>query len=155
MPGGSEDGEIIVVTSILGYTKMGCPEVMSGIRLGAPVHQCGSVCPRVRSGIEIMFHVVGSNFRSFDTLILLRKHRRNDYILIYYSFSSCTDRSQKKKHVWSFFFERSDLEGTKAQSSENKIRKHVGAVVLVLSPERLLFVFKIIFCLAFCTLVRP
>lgn len=36
MPGGSEDGEIIVVTSILGCT-MGCPEVMSGIRLGAPV----------------------------------------------------------------------------------------------------------------------
>ena len=28
--------------------------------------------------------------------------------------------------------ERSDLEGTKAQSSENKIRKQVGAVVLVL-----------------------
>lgn len=37
------------------------------------------------------------------------------------------------------FFERSDLEGTKTQSSENKIRKQVGAVVLVIFPERLLF----------------
>lgn len=40
MPWGSEDGEIIVVTSILGYTMMGCPEVMSGIRLGP---QCTNV----------------------------------------------------------------------------------------------------------------
>ena len=79
MPWGSEDGEIIVVTSILGYT-MGCPEVMSGIRLGAPVHQCGTLPEgKVRDWDEK--NVVGSNFRSFDTLILLtKKNRRNDYI---------------------------------------------------------------------------
>ena len=65
---------------------------------------------------------------------------------IYYSFSSCTDRSQKKKHVWKIGFRREK----KAQSSENKIRKQVILPWFwCFLRSLLLFVFKIIFCLAF------